>query len=146
MRGAVAHAGWALRRPVGPTAASLVPSPPMRRKSVRGDVRYVYSVIEAHAVRYKQGATGREFGRTDRQPERTHPASPESIRSTNTPGLSAYQETKCVLVCTSRPYTLKPFGFAMKPRVSGGQAAARLAPTPSARLSPQDEHIFRDRM
>src|SRR5438093_8794243 len=62
MRGAVAHAGWALRRPVGPTAASLVPSPPMRRKSVRGDVRYVYSVIEAHAVRYKQGATGESAG------------------------------------------------------------------------------------
>src|SRR2546421_3437925 len=34
----------------------------------------------------------------------------------------------------------------MKPRVSRGQAASRLAPTPSARMSPQDEHIFRDLM
>src|SRR5213594_4902706 len=97
MRGAVAHAGWALRRPVGPTAASLVPSPPMRRKSVRGDVRYVYSVIEAHAVRYKQGATGREFGRTDRRPGRTHPASPASIRSTNTPGHPATKKRNVYL-------------------------------------------------
>src|SRR5438128_851347 len=64
-RGAVAHAGWALRRPVGSTATSLVASPPMRRESVRRDVRYVYSVIEAHAVRYKEGVTGREFERTD---------------------------------------------------------------------------------
>src|SRR2546430_8899683 len=34
----------------------------------------------------------------------------------------------------------------MKPRVSRGQAASRLAPTPSARMSPQDEHIFRELM
>src|SRR3989442_5737967 len=34
----------------------------------------------------------------------------------------------------------------MKPRVSRGQAASRLAPTPAARLSPQDEHIFRELM
>src|SRR5881397_4168537 len=97
MRGAVAHAGWALRRPVGPTATSFVASPPMRRKSVRGDVRYVYSVIEAHAVRYKQGVTGREFGRTDRRPGRTHPASPASIRSTNTPGHPATKKRNVYL-------------------------------------------------
>src|SRR5881397_3359377 len=34
----------------------------------------------------------------------------------------------------------------MKPRVSRGQAASRLASTPPARLSPQDEHIFRELM
>src|SRR2546425_8034900 len=34
----------------------------------------------------------------------------------------------------------------MKPRVSRGQAGSRLAPTPAARLSPQDEHIFRELM
>src|SRR2546427_452818 len=34
----------------------------------------------------------------------------------------------------------------MKPRVSRGQAASRLAPTPAARLSSQDEHIFRELM
>ena len=34
----------------------------------------------------------------------------------------------------------------MKPRVNRGQAASRLAPTPSARMSPQDEHIFRELM
>src|SRR3989442_12372277 len=34
----------------------------------------------------------------------------------------------------------------MKPRVSRGQAASRLAPTPAARLSPQDEHIFLELM
>ena len=34
----------------------------------------------------------------------------------------------------------------MKPRVSRGQAASRLAPTPAARLSPQDEHIFGELM
>ncbi len=34
----------------------------------------------------------------------------------------------------------------MKPRVSRGQASSRLAPTPAARLSPQDEHIFRELM
>src|SRR5437899_6890494 len=62
MRGAVAHAGWALRRPVGPTAASFVPSPPTPPDSVRVDVRYVYSVIEPHGVRYKQGMGRREFG------------------------------------------------------------------------------------
>src|SRR3989449_9433278 len=73
-RGAVAHAGWALRRPVGPTAASLVPSPPIRQKSVRGDERSVYSVIEVHGVGYKQGATGVEFACPHRGPRPTHPA------------------------------------------------------------------------
>src|SRR3989442_631251 len=68
----------ALRRPVGPTATSLVPSPPTRRESVRGDVRYVYSVIEPHAVRYNRGRRRWEFGGTD--PDRGEHTPPTRLR------------------------------------------------------------------
>src|SRR5437870_2340286 len=89
----------ALRRPVGPTATSLVPSPPTRRESVRGDVRYVYSVIEPHAVRYNRGRKRWEFGRTDPdRGEHTPPTRFDAQRETA--GGFRYQETKCVLVCT----------------------------------------------
>src|SRR3989442_1899933 len=81
----------ALRRPDGPTATSLVPSPPTRRESVRGDVRYGSSVIEPHAMRYNPG---RRMGvRTHRsRPRGTYPANSASTRSLRLPGEFAIEK------------------------------------------------------
>src|SRR2546428_10265827 len=78
-------------------------------KGGRGHVRYVYAVIEAHAVRYKERVTGREFGCTDSRAGRTSFASPPSAeaRERRIIRLSRNEMCTCVYMTAIYPQTVR---------------------------------------
>src|SRR5207249_2695094 len=93
-----------------------------------GNVRYVYGVIEPHGMRYKPA---RERGR------------PYAPATRGGQPLSRNEMCTCVYMT---PLYSGIVRFGMKPRVTRGQAPSRPAAATSVRLSPKDEHIFRDLM
>ena len=88
----------------------------------------MYGVIEPHGMRYKPaGARGRARARVTRARHL----------------LSRNEMCTCVYMTPLYPDVVR---FGMKPRVTRGQAPSRPAAATSVRLSPKDEHIFRDLM
>lgn len=98
-------------------------------KPLRGNVGYVYCVIEPHGMRYKQ-----------RRPEMI-----ERANLLDGPENEGSGTGMCPGVYMTAIYH-GPVLVAMKPRVIRGHAASGTAATPPGRMTPQDELIFRDLM
>src|SRR2546427_9836649 len=97
-RGAVANAGWARRRPVGPTPTLSV----AHLRTVQGGRGECSLCLLCHRT-----------ARNALQAESSEPRETRGRRVTRLPAdhhpSSCDQETKCVLVCTWRPNTLGLF-------------------------------------